>query len=123
MSLEGGLGDPGARSQSWQVSRYHVGAFVVFARDVDARTPADPRVADLEKQLASASGVERARFATELAEVRGAGRSEKLGQVAAQFDGLHSIQRAVSVGSVDAVIDPHEIRPRITAAVEAGLLG
>ena len=48
-------------------------------------------------------------------------RSEKLGQVAAEFDAVHSIQRAVTVGSVDAVIAPHEIRPRIIAAVEAGL--
>ena len=58
-------------------------AAVVFSRDVDARTTSDPRVAELESQLASASGVERARLATELAEVRSAVRSEKLGQVAA----------------------------------------
>jgi acetyl/propionyl-CoA carboxylase alpha subunit/acetyl-CoA carboxylase carboxyltransferase component len=96
-------------------------AAVVFSRDVDARTTSDPRVADLQSRLASASGVERARLATELAEVRSAVRSEKLGQVAAEFDSVHSIQRAVTVGSVDAVIAPHEIRPRIIAAVEAGL--
>jgi acetyl-CoA carboxylase carboxyltransferase component len=96
-------------------------AAVVFSRDVDARTTADPRVAELESQLASASGIERARLATELAEVRSAVRSEKLGQVAAEFDAVHSIQRAVTVGSVDAVIAPEEIRPRIIAAVEAGL--
>jgi acetyl-CoA carboxylase carboxyltransferase component len=48
-------------------------------------------------------------------------RSEKLGEVASEFDSVHSIHRAVSVGSVDAVIDPHELRPRIIAAIEAGL--
>jgi acetyl-CoA carboxylase carboxyltransferase component len=48
-------------------------------------------------------------------------RAEKLGQVATEFDTIHSIHRAVSVGSVDAVIDPHELRPRIIAALEAGL--
>jgi acetyl-CoA carboxylase carboxyltransferase component len=98
-------------------------AAVVFSRDVDARTAADPRVAGLEVRVAAASGVERARLATELAEVRSSVRAEKLGEVASEFDALHSIQRAVRVGSVDAVIAPHEIRPRIIAAVEEGLSG
>ncbi|MEO7751837.1 MAG: carboxyl transferase domain-containing protein [Terracoccus sp.] len=96
-------------------------AAVVFARDVDARTSADPRVAELESALGSESGVERARVAAELAELRQSVRSEKLGQVAAEFDGVHSIHRAVSVGSVDAVIEADQIRPRIIAAIEAGL--
>jgi acetyl-CoA carboxylase carboxyltransferase component len=96
-------------------------AAVVFSRDVDARTAADPRVAELETRLEAASGVERARLATELAEMRSAVRAEKLGQVASEFDAVHSIQRAVTVGSVDAVIAPHELRPRIIAAVEEGL--
>ncbi|GAA2157875.1 carboxyl transferase domain-containing protein [Pedococcus bigeumensis] len=96
-------------------------AAVVFSRDVDARTAADPRVKDAESRLGAATGAERARIATELADLRTAVRSEKLGEVASEFDGVHSIHRAVSVGSVDAVIDPHELRPRIIAAIEAGL--
>ncbi len=96
-------------------------AAVVFARDVDARTAADDRVTDLEAQVSSAGGARRAELATELAEVRTAVRSEKLGAVAAEFDGVHSIHRAVTVGSVDAVITAEELRPRIIAAVEAGL--
>jgi acetyl-CoA carboxylase carboxyltransferase component len=96
-------------------------AAVVFSRDVDARTASDPRVAELEGALAQASGVERARLATELAELRTSVRAEKLGQVASEFDTVHSIHRAVSVGSVDAVIEAHDLRPRIIAAVEAGL--
>jgi hypothetical protein len=43
--------------------------------------------------------------------------------VAAEFDRVHSIHRAVSVGSVDAVISAKELRPRIIAAIEAGLKG
>ena len=98
-------------------------AAVVFSRDVDARTAADPRVTALERQMADAGGVERARLGAELAQLRTAVRAEKLGEVAAEFDAVHSIQRAVTVGSVDAVIAPHELRPRIVAAVEAGLRG
>jgi hypothetical protein len=41
--------------------------------------------------------------------------------VAAEFDRIHSIQRAVEVGSVDAVIRTAELRPRIIATIEAGL--
>ena len=44
-------------------------------------------------------------------------RAEKLGEVAAEFDGIHSIHRAVEVGSVDAVISPAELRPRIIEAL------
>ncbi|GAB3052032.1 hypothetical protein GCM10027053_09720 [Intrasporangium mesophilum] len=96
-------------------------AAVVFSRDVDARTASDPRVTDLDARAAAASGVERARLATELAELRSTVRAEKLGEVASEFDGVHSIHRAVSVGSVDAVIGAHELRPRIIEALEEGL--
>ncbi|KJK10091.1 acetyl-CoA carboxylase [Terrabacter sp. 28] len=98
-------------------------AAVVFSRDVDARTASDPRITELEAQVAAASGVERARLATELADLRTSVRAEKLSQVASEFDAVHSIHRAVSVGSVDAVIGAHEMRPRIIAALEAGLEG
>ncbi|MGG5260638.1 carboxyl transferase domain-containing protein [Phycicoccus avicenniae] len=96
-------------------------AAVVFARDVDARTAADPRVADLEARVREASAAERPVLATELATVRQAVRSEMLGKVASEFDRVHDIHRAVEVGSVDAVIAPEELRPRIVAALEAGL--
>jgi acetyl-CoA carboxylase carboxyltransferase component len=96
-------------------------AAVVFARDVDARTASDPRVSALEARLAEATGADRAALATELAEVRTAVRAEKLGEVASEFDSVHSIHRAVSVGSVDAVISAEELRPRIIAALEVGL--
>ena len=96
-------------------------AAVVFSRDVDARTASDPRVTELESRVDAAEGVERARLATELAELRATVRAEKLGQVAAEFDSVHSIHRAVQVGSVDAVIEGEELRPRIIAALEVGL--
>jgi acetyl-CoA carboxylase carboxyltransferase component len=96
-------------------------AAVVFAGEVDARTSSDPRVADLEAQVSSAEGAQRAALVTELAQLRANVRSQKLGEVAAEFDGVHSIQRAVEVGSVDAVISARELRPRLVAAVELGL--
>ncbi|MGB7818944.1 MAG: hypothetical protein WBL35_09465, partial [Ornithinibacter sp.] len=66
---------------------------------------------------------ERAVLATELAEVRTAVRSEMLGKVAAEFDRVHDIHRAVRVGSVDEVIAAQDLRPKIIAALEPGLPG
>ena len=50
-------------------------------------------------------------------------RAEKLGEVAAEFDRIHSIQRAVEVGSVDAIISVGQLRPAIIDAIERGLAG
>src|SRR5262249_20216990 len=70
-------------------------AAVVFAGDVNARTGKDPRVAELEASVAAATGGERAALATQLQDVRASVRAEKLSEVAAEFDSVHSIQRAV----------------------------
>ncbi|MPZ81628.1 MAG: ATP-grasp domain-containing protein [Actinophytocola sp.] len=94
-------------------------AAVVFAGDVNARTAADPRVRDLETRVAAASGADRAALAAELDELRSSVRAEKLGEVATEFDRVHNIQRAVEVGSVDAVIRAAELRPRIIEAIES----
>ncbi|MDN5852432.1 MAG: fused acetyl/propionyl-CoA carboxylase subunit alpha/methylmalonyl-CoA decarboxylase subunit alpha, partial [Actinomycetia bacterium] len=96
-------------------------AAVVFSRDVDARTAKDPRVSELEHRLAEASDAERASLAAQVAETRRDVRSEKLGEVAAEFDRVHNIHRAVEVGSVDEVIAGSDLRPKIIAALESGL--
>ncbi|GLY03845.1 carboxyl transferase domain-containing protein [Actinoplanes sp. NBRC 101535] len=92
-------------------------AAVVFTGEVTARTAADPRIKDLQARVATASGAERSVLAAELEELRGSVRTEKQGEVAAEFDRVHSIQRAVTVGSVDEVITAAELRPRIIAAI------
>ncbi len=94
-------------------------AAVVFAGEVDTRTASDPRVRELESRVANASGTERAEASAELDELRLTVRAEKLGEVAAEFDRVHNIHRAVEVGSVDAVISARELRPRIIEAIES----
>lgn len=96
-------------------------AAVVFSGDVNARTAADPRLRDLEARAAIASGADRAALTAELDEIRSSVRAEKLGEVATEFDRVHNIQRAVEVGSVDAVIRAAELRPRIIEAIESRL--
>ena len=96
-------------------------AAAVFSGEVNARTAADPRVRELEARVRPASGADRAALEAELDELRAAVRAEKLNEVAAEFDRVHSIRRAVEVGSVDAVISAAEMRPRIIEAIEARL--
>ncbi|MFI6996681.1 carboxyl transferase domain-containing protein [Nocardia sp. NPDC050175] len=96
-------------------------AAVVFAGDVNRRTAADARVRDLAARAANASGTDRATLTAELDETRSSVRTEKLSEVAAEFDKVHNIHRAVEVGSVDAVISAAELRPRIIEAIESRL--
>ncbi|GIM89629.1 fused acetyl/propionyl-CoA carboxylase subuit alpha/methylmalonyl-CoA decarboxylase subunit alpha [Paractinoplanes toevensis] len=96
-------------------------AAAVFAGDVNARTAADPRVRAAEARVGAASGREKGALAAELDELRASVRAEKLNEVAAEFDRIHSIQRAVEVGSVDAVIKASELRPRIIEAIDTHL--
>jgi acetyl-CoA carboxylase carboxyltransferase component len=96
-------------------------AAVVFTREVDKRTGADPRVRELEDALAAADAVEQGRLRAELVTLRAAVRSEKLGEVATEFEGVHDIDRARRVGSVHAIVPAAELRPRIIEAVERGI--
>jgi acetyl/propionyl-CoA carboxylase alpha subunit/acetyl-CoA carboxylase carboxyltransferase component len=82
-------------------------AAVVFTRDVDERTDRDERV--------------RTASPAEQAAVREAVRTEKLGEVAAEFDAVHSVQRAQDVGSVHRIISAERLRPELAAAIERGM--
>ena len=96
-------------------------AAVVFSGEVNTRTANDPRVTDLQARVTAGTGPDRAALNLQLAEVQSAIRAEKLEQGAAEFDRVHSIQRAVEVGAVDAIISAAELRPRIIEAIEHGL--
>ena len=100
-------------------------AAVVFAGEVNKRTAADPRIAGLEARITEARSAdqeaEAARLTAELAALRPEVRSEKLGQVADEFDTAHSIQRAQRVGSVDEIVAPTRLRPYLVDAVRRGM--
>ncbi len=100
-------------------------AAVVFAGEVNKRTAADPRVADLETRIAESrqAGTEAdaALLTAELAALRPVVRSEKLGQVADEFDTAHSVQRAQSVGSVHRIVPATGLRPYLADAVQRGM--
>jgi acetyl-CoA carboxylase carboxyltransferase component len=98
-------------------------AAVVFTGEVNARVRADRRIVELEAQIAAAPTSERTQLRSRLAELNGALRSEKLGQVAAEFDAEHSVERALRVGSVHKIIPAAHLRPYLIEAVQRGIQG
>ena len=96
-------------------------AATVFAREVKQRTEKDPRIRAARDAMAAASGTDAARLRTMLARATEQVRSEKLGEVADEFDGIHTIERALRVGSVDRIIAAADIRPYVIDALERGI--
>jgi hypothetical protein len=97
----------------------------VFAGEVNKRTAADPRIAELEARIAEArqNGAEEeaARLTNELATLRPGVRAEVLGKVADEFDAAHSVERAQRVGSVDVIVPATGLRPYLVDAVRRGM--
>jgi acetyl/propionyl-CoA carboxylase alpha subunit/acetyl-CoA carboxylase carboxyltransferase component len=82
-------------------------AAVVFSREVRARALADPKVAELEKQVrAWSTPAARERFERALTEAT----LEQQAEVATQFDSVHTVERAQEVGSLSSIVDPAEMR-------------
>jgi acetyl-CoA carboxylase carboxyltransferase component len=96
-------------------------AAVVFAREVSKRTGTEPRIAEIEREIADPARTDKAGPRARLEELRAAVWSEKLGEVAEEFDRLHSIQRAQRVGSVHDILPPQRLRPYLIEAVERGM--
>jgi acetyl-CoA carboxylase carboxyltransferase component len=97
-------------------------AAVVFTREVNARTAADPAVRELEAQLAARTDdAASASLRVKLSATRTAVRSDKLGEVAAEFEAVHHVERARQMGSVHSIIPAAKLRPSIVAAVERGI--
>jgi acetyl-CoA carboxylase carboxyltransferase component len=94
-------------------------AAVVFPREVRRRAQQDPRVVSAQEQLAEASPAERPRLEEALGKVQADVLLEKRGEVAREFDGIHTVQRAVDVGSLDRVIAPESLRASIIEELDA----
>ena len=93
----------------------------MFARETKLRTEADPRVVAAREEATTATGKHVARARAKVSEVSADVRSEKLGEVADEFDSIHTIERALRVGSVDRIIAAAELRPYVIDALERGM--
>jgi acetyl-CoA carboxylase carboxyltransferase component len=96
-------------------------AAVVFNRDVQQAAAADECVRALDEQLAAAAGAERQRLVAERAELFSDVLARTRGEFAQRFDAVHSVQRAVDVGSVRRVITLAAMRHELIGAVERGI--
>ncbi len=96
-------------------------AAVVFAREVEARTRSDHRLAELDEKIAKAEPRERGRLRASRHELLERVRSEKIAERAEEFEQVHSVHRAKQVGSLHEVISPASLRPYLIEAVERGV--
>ena len=95
-------------------------ASVVFAREVRAQAVADPRVVEKERSLHWLPGPKgREELDTLLREVT----LEKQAEIAAEFDRIHSVERARKVGSLSDIMEPANLRENLIAALEAARAG
>jgi acetyl-CoA carboxylase carboxyltransferase component len=96
-------------------------AATVFAREVNTRTDADARMVELKTHLDGAEGDARASLRVALADLRTSVRSNTLGEVAGEFDRVHTVERALQIGSIDAIIPAVRLRPHLIEALERGM--
>jgi len=96
-------------------------AAVVFAREVETRMQADLRVKEMQERLAQAHGAQKAALHMQLNELTAMVHSEKVGEVASEFDAIHTVERAQRMGSLDRVITAASLRPCLIEALERGI--
>lgn len=114
------------------IGRFHGGAYVVFNKSLNPQLVmlalAGTRVSVIGGSAAAEVALVR-QVHTRVGQLRADGATGKLAgdalyraaraQVAAEFDAVHSVERAVRTGSVDAVINPSELRPAVVGRLRA----
>ena len=103
--------------------RYHRGgpaAAVVFPRLVKKRVQDDARIQEATARLSDRTlrtAAEQAEFAALYKEVE----AEIQGKVAAEFDAVHSVERAMEVGSLSGILEPDQLRTQLHRQLSEGL--
>jgi len=98
-------------------------AAVVFAGEVESRTRKDERLQALNQAMLQVEGAEKNRLRAQWNELYKVIYSEKLGEMAGEFDRVHSVHRALKVGALNHIIPPANLRPYLIDAVEPGMHG
>lgn len=96
-------------------------AAVVFSGEVETRARKDPRLQALTDAIANAAGADQRRLRNQLDELFKLVHSEKLGEVAAEFDRIHTVHRALQVGALQHILPPANLRPFLIGALERGM--
>jgi len=91
-------------------------AAVVFSREVRGQALDDPRVKDwTEIVRRNPTEENRASLEASLLEVT----LEKQAIMATEFDSIHSVERAKSVGSLSEILEPNDLRPFLIETLES----
>jgi len=94
-------------------------ATAVFAREVRARTEADPRVQAARAALARVRKRPRGvALAAALERLRETVGREQHAAVAHEFDAVHTVERALAVGSLDAIVSAETLRAHLIAQLD-----
>jgi len=96
-------------------------AAVVFAGEVETRTRKDERLQALNQTMLQADAAEKGRLRAQWNELYNVVYSEKLGEMATEFDHVHSVFRALRVGALNHIIPPKNLRSYLIDAVERGI--
>ena len=96
-------------------------AAIVFAGEVERAAAADERIQALDGAIAAAEGAPRQQLRARRAAQWESVLAEKRREFAERFDRIHSIERAVRMGSVRAVIPAAALRSYLIDAVERGI--
>ena len=94
-------------------------AAVVLTREVRKRVEADPDVQAARTALAGGiDGDTRLRRLEQLEATVAETTTRVRAALAAEFDAVHTVERAVDVGSLDSVIAPSRLRPEVVAVLD-----
>ena len=93
----------------------------MFAGEVDRAAAGDERIQALEESIAQAEGAERQRLRASRGALWEEVLAENRREFAERFDRVHSIERAVRMGSVKSVVEPASLRRFLIEAVERGI--
>ncbi len=96
-------------------------AAVVFSGEVEGRTRKDERLVTLSQAIAQAEGAEKRRLQSQYDELFKLVHSEKLGDVAGEFDHIHSVHRALEVGALNDILPARNLRSYLVKSVERGV--
>jgi acetyl/propionyl-CoA carboxylase alpha subunit/acetyl-CoA carboxylase carboxyltransferase component len=93
-------------------------ASVVFAREVRALAVSDSRVVEMQSQLRNQPSAELRERLDELVEEV---ILEKQAELAAEFDRIHSVERARDVASLSEILEPRVLRAELIASLGRAL--
>jgi acetyl-CoA carboxylase carboxyltransferase component len=96
-------------------------AAVVFPHKARQRTERDPRLVEARAAIETASEDEKPHLREKLDPLYGQILLEKQGEIAREFDAVHTVERAVSVGSIDAIVSPASLRPAVISILQEKL--